>query len=344
MTKTPCFEILMADKLPRALPPVVVAAGDDAFLRRHTLFHLLRLAQIQPDDAKSFDGEECQWRDVHDELATISLFDPEQRRVAIVKNGDAFVKEFRPRLEKWTGSPVEASLMLLEVSSFPSNTNLFKIVAEKGWCIDCAATKGKAWENWIQQWAARTHKLKLTANQAAMVSDLVGNDFGLVDQELAKTALYANDEGKIDDAKLKQAVGSWRTQTIWQIIAAAVEGRTSEALHELGKLILAGESPMAIVPQMSWSMRRYGTATHLIIQAERARRRLPLKDALARAGFRPFELGQAEKQLRRLGRHRGHRMLEWLLELDLKLKGSHSQEGRGVLAIEEFIVRLAGND
>lgn len=349
---THCFDILFAEQLPRELPAVVVAYGDDSFLRRQTVSKISELAKLSLQDAKSFDGDSCVWRDVHDELATASLFDPEERRVAIIKSGDDFVKQARPQLEKWCASPVETSLMILELSSFPASTKLFKIAAEKGWCIDCAPPKGKGWGNpvdskavqtWIRQWASRTHKLQLTIDQATMVADLVGSDFGLLDQELAKAALYAAENGKIEDAKLKQAIGSWRTQTVWEIVAAAVEGRTAVALEQLHKVILGGESPMALAPQMSWSLRRFGNATQLIIQAERNQKKISIRDALSGAGFRPFELAQAEQQLRRLGRQRGLKMLHWLLELDLKLKGSHSHESRSVLAIEEFIVRLAGD-
>ncbi len=36
-------------------------------------------------------------------------------------------------------------------------------------------------------------------------------------------------------------------------------------------------------------------------------------------------------------------MLDGYLELDLKMKLTHSQEDRAVFALEEFIVRLAGD-
>lgn len=340
---THCLEILFASSLPKELPPVVVMFGDDHFLRQQTTRHLLGLAKIPAEDVKMFDGEDCLWRDVHDELATVSLFDPDDRRVAIVRNGDDLVKASRAAMEKWFGSPVPLSLLLLEVSSFPSNTKLFKIAAEKGMCLECAAPKGKAVEDWIKKWGAAVHKITLTAAQAGFILDRVGPDFGLLDQELAKAALYAADNGKIDDEKLKVAIGSWRTQTVWDIVAATVEGRTSHALEQLHKVIQAGESPMAIVPQMAWSLRRFGNATHLVAQAERLRQKPNLRDALARAGFRPYELGTAEAQLRRLGRVRGLAMLDWLLDLDMKLKLSHSHDGRDVFAIEEFIVRMAGD-
>ncbi len=38
---THSLDLLMASKLPRELPPVVVMFGDDAFLRLQTIHHLL---------------------------------------------------------------------------------------------------------------------------------------------------------------------------------------------------------------------------------------------------------------------------------------------------------------
>ena len=340
---THCLDLLMAKSLPRELPPVVVTFGDDSFLRLQTIHRLLELAKIDAETSKTFDGESCAWRDVHDELATVSLFDPDERRVAIVRSGDDLVKSSRPLMEKWFTKPVPQSLLLLELTSFPSNTKLYKMAAESGWCIECSAPKGKAVEDWIKKWAASKYQLTLAASQVGFILDRVGPEFGLLDQELAKASLYAEEGGKITDERLKLAIGSWRTQTVWEIVAAAVEGRTSHALEQLHKVIQSGESPMAVLPQMSWSLRRFGMATHIVAQAERLRRKVSLRDALARSGFRPFELGTAETQLRRLGRVRGLAMLDWLLELDMKMKLSHSQEDRAVFAMEEFIVRLSGD-
>ncbi|MFO1062664.1 MAG: DNA polymerase III subunit delta [Pirellulales bacterium] len=347
---THCFDYLFTDKLAAELPPVVVAFGEDAFLRRSLVSRLIELASVDMDDAKTFDGETCHWRDVHDELATVSLFHPDERRTAIVKLGDAFVKAARPQLEKWFSDPVPTSLLLLEVSSFPGNTKLYKIAAEKGLCVDCSAPKGKGWgepvdakavQSWIKKWSSSRYKLHLTDAQCALILDRVGSEFGLLDQELAKGVLYADASGKLDEQALKLAIGSWRMQTVWEITAAAVDGRIGQALDQLHKLFQSGESPMAVVPQMSWSLRRFGIASHLVAQAERTGRRPVLRDALTQAGFRSGELSAAEVQLRRIGRARGLKLLDWLLELDLKLKGTHSKEDRAIFALEEFLTRLA---
>ncbi len=350
-SKTHCFEILLEGKISSPLPEVIVAYGDDAFLRQETFHRLFKLAQCDEEGARSFDGETATWRDVHDELATLSLFDPQARRIAIVKNGDDLVKQSRAQLERWFAKPAQSSLLLLELSSFPANTKLYKIAAEHGWCIDCSAPKGrgfdsgpdaKAVEKWVSAWSSNTHGLNLTAKQVTAVVDLVGGDeFGLLHQELAKLSLFADSQGKVTDEILKQNVGSWRTQTIWKIVEAVAEGRTSEALAELQKVFGTGEHPAAVVPQLSWSLRRFGVASHLIEQSERSRSPMTLGQALLQAGFRPYELDKAERQLKRIGRRRAIKLLDELLSLDLKLKGSHSHLDRSIFAIEEFVTRLS---
>src|SRR5688572_10534963 len=135
---THCFELLLGNKIPAPLPPTVVAYGDDAFLRKETLSRVLALAGIDPETLRHFDGDDCKWIDVHDELATMSLFDPDARRIAMVSAADFLIKESRPQLEKWFAKPAPGSLLLLQVVTFPSNTILFKLAAEHGLCITCS--------------------------------------------------------------------------------------------------------------------------------------------------------------------------------------------------------------
>jgi DNA polymerase-3 subunit delta len=79
----------------------------------------------------------------------------------------------------------------------------------------------------------------------------------------------------------------------------------------------------------------------LIEQADAAGRRLSLRDALERAGFKAFTLSKAESQLRQIGRARAARLYRWLLEADLALKGASSSPTRGRLVLERLVIRLS---
>ena len=61
--------------------------------------------------------------------------------------------------------------------------------------------------------------------------------------------------------------------------------------------------------------------------------------ALEQAGVPPFALQSAEQQLRHLGRPRAERLYDWLLEVNVGMKGGSPLPERTLL--ERFIVRLA---
>jgi hypothetical protein len=71
---------------------------------------------------------------------------------------------------------------------------------------------------------------------------------------------------------------------------------------------------------------------------------MPLKEALVQAGVKdwpPGTIAKAEDRLKQLGRHRAGKLYRWLLELDLSLKGSHSQADRARWALEQLVLRMA---
>jgi DNA polymerase-3 subunit delta len=82
----------------------------------------------------------------------------------------------------------------------------------------------------------------------------------------------------------------------------------------------------------------------LIEAAEKNRQRLPPREALAQAGVIPFKLGDAERQLRQIGRQRAKQLTEWLLAADLAMKSHNSSDERARMEIERLIIRLAADE
>ena len=61
--------------------------------------------------------------------------------------------------------------------------------------------------------------------------------------------------------------------------------------------------------------------------------------ALTQVGVPPFAVKGCEQQLRHLGVNRADRLYDWLLELDLGLKGGSALPPRTLF--ERFVIRLA---
>ncbi len=334
------FEFLESDKL-KNIPFCVAIAGTEGFLRQRCTQRLIELSGVDFDATKKFDGEEAEWRDVHDELATLSLFDAGHHRIAIVRNADEFVTKNRPALERWLGHAPADAMLVLEINSFPKTTRLYKSVAASGLLIDCNAPDQKRVMKWLVAWAKASHGFELTNSQASFMLDRVGNQIGLLDCELSKLALFAGKDGRVSLDHVQELVGGWRTHTAFQIADEIAFGNIGPAIEHLDRLFTSGEHPLAMMGAISWSLRRFGIAAALISQAERAGHRMSNYGAiLEKAGFRRFELEKAESQLKRMGKIRAMRLQKWLGELELELKGSHSQEAKGRFAVEAFIMRF----
>lgn len=342
------------DQSPRAVPPVVVLFGSESFLKRLAT-RSLRKAIVGDDDAPftTLEGADAQWRDVIDELSTMSLFGGE-RRLVIVESADKFVTNERGRLETYVEKPRSSGVLILDVGTWASNTKLYKAVDKLGLQVDCRAPekavgKRKVLDEarlckWLIAWTRKQHNAKLEAIAAEQLLEIIGPEFGLLDQELSKLALFSGEGGKIDVRMVRDVVGGWRTQTIWELIDAAADGDAGEALKQLDRLLQAGEHPVALFGQISWSLRRFAAATRIYQEAERAKRRIALHEALVQAGIPHWNkkgLERAESQLKQLGRGRAGRIYQWLLETDLALKGSHSNPHRARFALEHLFLRMA---
>jgi DNA polymerase-3 subunit delta len=335
--------------LPSPMPAVVACFGADDFLRRIAVQRTKQLSQLDVETIRVYEGEEDAWRDVHDELATQSLFDTRGERMAVVRSADKFVTKNREALERWTEKATPNSCLVLELQTLAANTRLYKLISTHGLLVNCTPPQKSSWGNppdekalqqWAMSWAQAQHTFKLTSKQAALIVERIGGVCGLIDCELAKLRLFADDSGNVSDARVAELVGGWRTQTAWELADAIADGNVAKAMEQIDKLMAAGQNAVGLLAQLSWSLRRYGLAAQLIEQSERTSGRIPLNVALERAGFNRFDVAKAETRIKRMGRARAKELLANLVDLELKLKGSHSQEQRARFGLEALIMKL----
>ena len=345
-------------KAPQKYPPaaVCVVFGDEPFLKRLARKQLQGDVLGDDDDTPFtiYTGDSTEWRDVVDELSTESLFGGGSKRLAVVDEADPFVSGYRGQLETYVEKPRSSGILILDVSTWQSNTRLYKSVDARGLQIECRAPqrvsgKRKVLDEarlakWLASWSKTQHQAELTQQAGALMLELVGVEFGLLDQELAKLALFAGPGGQITPEMVRDVVGGWKTKTTWELLDAACDGDADEALRQLEQLLQAGENPLALFGQIAWSMRRFAAATRIFQQAEAQGRRIPLPQALEQAGFRKWPksaIENAQRQLLQMGRDRAGQLYQWLMDADLALKGTHSTPHRARLVLEQLFVKLA---
>jgi len=323
---------------------VCVVHGDELFLRRRSIA-LLRQQVLGAEEGSfsfaSFDGQRAQWADVLEELETAPMFGP--ARLVVVEDADQFVARYRTELEEYVARPSRTAVLVLDLQSFSAATRLYKAVAEKGLLIHCKVESEAELRKWLIDWARHTHRISLSQEAAATLLELVEPELGLLDQELAKLALMARTKKSITPELIGQLVSGGRAKTAFQMIELALDGNAREALVQLDRLLALGEQPIGVLAQISYVLRKYALATRIYLQAEAAGRRPDLGWVVDQAGlvnYREKDARQkAERRLRRLGRHRGLKLYDWLLQADLDLKGASSLQPRCIL--ERLLVQVA---
>ena len=310
--------------------PVYVVHGDEDFLKRQVVAALK--AHVLGDGDEAFGlschpGDKAAWADVHGELLTLPFLSP--RRLVVIDNAEPFVTAYRQHLEKYVPAPSASSVLVLDVKSWASNTRLYKLIGTGA--ISCKALAGQKLADWCRQWASAQHKKQLLVPAAHLLVDLVGADMGLLAQEIAKLAVYAGEAARIAPEDVDRLVGNSRAESTFEIFALIGTGDAAGALAFLDRLLGQGEDPMRLLGAFGWQLRRLAQAGRV------AGTGTPIAAALAQVGL--FRAREAEQQLRHLGRRRLDRVFDWLLEVDLGMKGGSQLPPRTLL--ERLVIRLA---
>jgi DNA polymerase-3 subunit delta len=326
-------QVFLERSPPAAPQPFYVLFGDEQFLKR------LALAKIQTfvlgDGADEFgrsvyEGESAEWAAVNDELSTLPF--AAARRLVLVHDADPFVTKYRDRLESYLERPSPTGVLALVVKSWKSNTRLAKALPDAG-AIECKGPRQLA--PWCTKWAAAHYGKKLDAAAASLLVELAGTDMGVLDQELAKLAVYVGDAAQIQSKDVDLLVGHSRQLTAWQMLDAVAEGNRTKALTTLHHLFEQGEEPIAILGALGWQLRREAQVARLCQQGG------SLASAMSQAGLPPFKQDKIQQHLRLLG-PRAMQLYDWLLEADFALKSTAALPARVVL--EKLVVKLAGSD
>jgi DNA polymerase-3 subunit delta len=314
--------------------PVYVLSGDEDFLKRRCRDAIIALAVGDADPAFAvsvYPGEKLDFSTVRNDLNTLPFLAP--ARVVVVEQADPFVTEHRSALERYVQEPSKAGVLVLDVKSFPETTRLAKALPDTS-KIRCEAPKQRL-ADWCIGWARSRHNKKLTTDAAHLLVDRVGPHLGLLDQELDKLATAVGTAPAITAEDVGRLVGRSREADVFRIMNAVGEGKPGAALAILAELLEEGENELKILGALTFQLRTLAAIGRSLGQGR------SLAAAMDAAGVPnwPQKRQEIDRQVRHLGRGRLAQLTDWLVEVNLGLKGGSPLPPR--LQLERLIVKLA---
>jgi DNA polymerase-3 subunit delta len=303
--------------------PVYALVGADSFLQ------LQKLAEIRSQLAKDvqtidIDGERAQLADVLDELRSFAMFG--NGKIVVVRNADEFITRFREQLEDYVSKPCDSGVLVLRCDSLPKNQRIYKQIAKVGQIEECEPPKQHLLPQWIVARGKSAHKLTIDQNAANLLADLIGNDLGKLDNELAKLALQV-DSGKVTSDAILGTVSFQREQEMWDMTNELAMGRAGEALRRWRQLVQLDSSA------------EFRAVTWLTIWLEDVGAVICGGDTSKLAWKYRERMGLFTKNAQSMGRERYRRAVDLLAEMDRRAK---SGLGDAVTNVEQFILSLAG--
>jgi DNA polymerase-3 subunit delta len=329
MAAVSCTDFLVKKR--RGDPPGLIAAhGDSPFLRREAR-QAVRAWVVGEGPSEflysSYEGETA-GPGVVDELFTPPFVG--DRRLVVVEDADEFVSRYRPILEKLARAPSSVGVLLLDVRTWASNTRLAQAAPL---AIQCSTPKEHLIPGWCEKWAEQRYGKKFDLSTSHWLVESAGIDLGVLDQEIAKLASAVGDREEISRNDVTSLVAGRGVENVFAVLDDAMEGRLAKALHELDRVLAAGEPPVKILAIFSAQLRKYGEAFR------RATTKIPPDVALREAGIPPFVAAAAERRLRALGSDRAAALYRQILDADLAIKGGSEASPR--LILERLLVWLA---
>jgi DNA polymerase III delta subunit len=216
-----------------AAKPVYALVGSDPFLQLEKLREILRL---MPRDVQrvEVEGERAELAEVLDELRSFAMFGG--AKLVVVRDADEFLGRYREQLEGYCARPSDSGTLVLRLASLPKNQRIYKAIDKLGGVEPCDPPKDLA--TWSADRARSAHKITLAPEAARLLADLVGEDLGRIDNELAKLAIeHDGAKTPVRPEQVASSVAFQREQEMWDMTNELAAGEASAALRRWRQLV-----------------------------------------------------------------------------------------------------------
>jgi len=322
----------IAESQPR---PIYVLSGDENFLRNRCREAIIALLLPNADPSfsiTSFAPTHPDFSTIRNELDTLTFFSP--IRIVVVEQAEKFITDHRDALEKYAQAPSTTGVLILEPSTFPETTKLAKALPAASKIV-CKSPKEELLPEWCSSWAKSAFQKKLSKPTAGFLVQRVGPSMGLLAQEIEKVAVAIGSQTEITEADIERLVGRSREASVFDIMDAVGMGQPAKAFAVLHRLFDEGEDALAILGGLTWQLRKLASVGRALKLGH------SIGAAMDAAGVSrwPVARESLERQAKHLGLRRLNQLTDWLVEVNLGLKGGSQLTPR--MQMELLLTKLA---
>jgi len=312
--------------------PIYVIAGKDEFLVAEQVTALVNQL-LTPEQMQM-----CLWRADADKVSAIEVFDElrtlpflAEKRVVVLAGADDFVSDNRELLEKYFVTPAASGVLILAVSSWPSNTRLAKSLPKAGELVEVSELKSRELISYISDYAKQQGK-NLSYNAAQMLIEFAGDEPGILRNEIDKLAAFVNTAKNITEKDISEIIGHNRAFDAFEVIDSMMAANAGKALEQLRVMFQSDkDTEYKILGAFAWHFRRMFSAAALLQKGERP-------DMIAKK-LRIWNQQEFFGIIKKVGLKRIGDCLRQLAEFDYEIK---TGKATSQTAIESLIIQFAG--
>ncbi|MCG3179925.1 MAG: putative protein YqeN [Phycisphaerae bacterium] len=311
-----------------------IFTGPELFLRHERLAELTSNAlKGEPADMAvvRFDGDDTPLATVLDELRTLPFL--ASRRIVVIDDAESFISQHNEKLTAYLAAPCSTGvLILLAESGNVKRFNFFKAVSQVGGWIDCQSPAAAELPAWVRDRARAAYRKKIDMPTAGLLADLVGEDLGRLDSELAKLATFLG-EGRetISAEDVDDLVANHRLHDAFELTGAIGAKDAAAALARWTDMVAKEpDAPYRAVGLVGWQLRQF-------LRARLQRNKGTSADEILRGLRMPYSArNQFAQNIRKFSVARLRGLIRELVEVDVAAKTGGAPPERGV---EQFIIK-----
>lgn len=279
-------------------------------------------------------GPDVSLPEVLDELRTLPFL--ADKRVVVVRKADEFISKDRNRqlLEKYFDAPCPTGVLVLVVSTWPSNTRLARKLKKVGTLITVAQPKGRELLGRLTAYARDAHEMRLNREAAELLIDLIGEDLPRLYSEIDKLALFAQGEKAITPEHAEALIGHNRVFGAFEVIDAIIAANPAVAVDRIRRMFADDKSTeYTAVGAFAFHLRRMFQAK---VMLDKGIARGKIESVLRIWSNKDRFFAQiSQMPLERIGEY-----LKRLGQTDYAIKTGHT---KAPVAMEQLVLELAGH-